>query len=309
MQYLRRRLLQTLVGLAGIIFIVFVVLRLSGEPAALLLPPNATDEAVEEFRRSLGLDRPIIVQFAVFAAKLARGDFGDSIYYRDPAGTLVLQRFPATLELAAAAMVLAVVIGVSLGIAAARRHGSRTDYLAITLSLLGQSMPIYWFGSLLIILFSVQLKLLPTSGRGSWQHIVLPAITLATFMMPQIARLTRSGLLDVLRADYIRTARSQGIDERTIVYKYALRNVAISLITVLGLQIGTLIGGAVITETVFAWPGVGSFTVEALYRRDYPVVMAAVTLVAVAFVVINFVVDVLYVVIDPRVRLGAGRMR
>ena len=309
MRYLRRRLLQTFVGLAGIIFIVFVIVRLSGEPAALLLPPNATDEAIADFRRSLGLDRPILLQFAIFSGRLAQGNFGDSIYYGNPAGGLVLQRFPATLQLAAVSMLIAIIAGVGLGIVAARRQGAAADYIAIGLSLFGQSMPIYWFGSLLIILFSVQLRWFPTSGRGTWQHLVLPAITLATFMMPQIARLTRSGLLDVLNSDFIRTARAQGINERTITYKYAFRNVAISLITILGLQIGTLIGGAVITETVFAWPGVGSFTVEALYRRDYPVVMASVTLVAVSFVVINFIVDVLYVVIDPRVRLGAGRTK
>ncbi len=285
-----------------VVSVVFIILRLSGDPVVLLLSENATPDQVEALRERLGLDAPIIVQYARFWANLVRGDFGDSLRQRQPALGLVFERMPATLQLAAAAFGLAAIVGLALGTFAALLRGSIWDRLAMSLISVLQSGPAFFVGIVLILFFSVRLGWLPSSGRGDAKSLILPAVTLSGFTMASLARLARSALLDVLRLDYIRTARAKGLGERAILLRHALRNAALPLITVMGLELGGLVTGAVITETVFAWPGVGRLAVGAVSTRDYPVVQASVLLTAAVFVVVNFLVDCSYALIDPRVR-------
>jgi ABC-type dipeptide/oligopeptide/nickel transport system permease component len=282
---------------------VFVVLRvLPGDPAKMLLPDGAPQSAVDELNRQLGLHEPLHVQYGIFIRSVVRGDFGQSFQYRAPALRVVTERIAATAELALAALILTVAIGVSLGILAAVRRGTRYDYASTFLAVLGQSLPNFWLGIMLILLFGVALRWLPTSGFESWRHIVLPAITLAAFPTALVARLTRSSMLEILGRDYIRTGRAKGLAERSVVLRHALRNAAVPVLTVLGLQIGTLLGGAVITESVFAWPGMGKLVVDAIFFRDFPVVQTVLIFSATIFVGLNLVVDLLYTVIDPRIR-------
>lgn len=301
--YLVRRLLQSLLVLFGVSFVVFAILFLTGDPAAVLLPPEATAEDIRRFREAMGLDDPFLVQYARWLAGAVRGDFGTSIRHGEPAFRLVLERMPATLELAGAGLALALALAVPAGVVSAVRRNTPLDYLATVVALLGQSMPTFWLGIMLILLFSVQLNLLPSSGRGSLEHLVLPALTLGLFTTARITRLTRSGMLEVLGQDYVRTARAKGVAEPPVVWKHAFKNAAIPIVTIVGLELGTLLGGSVITETIFAWPGVGRLSVQAIYNRDYPVVQAAVFLLASTFVVINLLVDVVYTYLDPRIRL------
>jgi ABC-type dipeptide/oligopeptide/nickel transport system permease component len=283
--------------------LVFVVLRvLPGDPAKMLLPDGAPQSAVDELNRQLGLHEPLHVQYGIFIRSVVRGDFGQSFQYRAPALRVVTERIAATAELALAALILTVAIGVSLGILAAVRRGTRYDYASTFLAVLGQSLPNFWLGIMLILLFGVALRWLPTSGFESWRHIVLPAITLAAFPTALVARLTRSSMLEILGRDYIRTGRAKGLAERSVVLRHALRNAAVPVLTVLGLQIGTLLGGAVITESVFAWPGMGKLVVDAIFFRDFPVVQTVLIFSATIFVGLNLVVDLLYTVIDPRIR-------
>jgi peptide/nickel transport system permease protein len=279
------------------------VLRvLPGDPAKMLLPDGAPQSAVDELNRQLGLHEPLHVQYGIFIRSVVRGDFGQSFQYRAPALRVVTERIAATAELALAALILTVAIGVSLGILAAVRRGTRYDYASTFLAVLGQSLPNFWLGIMLILLFGVALRWLPTSGFESWRHIVLPAITLAAFPTALVARLTRSSMLEILGRDYIRTGRAKGLAERSVVLRHALRNAAVPVLTVLGLQIGTLLGGAVITESVFAWPGMGKLVVDAIFFRDFPVVQTVLIFSATIFVGLNLVVDLIYTVIDPRIR-------
>ena len=280
---------------------VFIILRLSGDPVTLLLSENATPDQIEALRTRLGLDAPIFVQYARYWASLLQGDFGDSLRQRQPALSLVFERMPATLQLAAAAFGLAVVVGLTLGTFAALLRGTIWDRLAMSLISVLQSGPAFFVGIVLILIFSVRFGWLPSSGRGDAKSLILPAITLSGFTMASLARLARSALLDVLRLDYIRTARAKGLGERAILLRHAFRNAALPLITVMGLELGGLVTGAVITETVFAWPGVGRLAVGAVSTRDYPVVQAAVLFIAAIFVLVNFLVDCSYALIDPRV--------
>jgi len=311
-RYLFRRLWQSLLVLFGISLIVFILLHLSGDPAVLMMPPDATREDIDNFRKLMGFNDPLFVswppwrvltdtQYGRFVGGMLRGDFGLSFRHQQPALGLVLERMPATLELTMAAMAIAVCVAIPLGILAAVKRNSLLDHLAMVLALLGQSMPVYWLGIMFILLFAVRLSFLPAFGSGSWQHLVLPAVSLGAFSMARIARLTRSGMLEVLGQEYIRTARAKGVRDLRLILKHALKNAAVPLITVVGLDLGTLLGGAVITETIFAWPGVGRLAVQAIANRDYPVVQAAVFLLASIFVLINFLVDVLYSYVDPRV--------
>jgi peptide/nickel transport system permease protein len=301
--YVLRRLWQSALTLLGVSLLVFVVLRvLPGDPAKMLLPDGAPQSAVDELNRQLGLHEPLHVQYGIFIRSVVRGDFGQSFQYRAPALRVVTERIAATAELALAALILTVAIGVSLGILAAVRRGTRYDYASTFLAVLGQSLPNFWLGIMLILLFGVALRWLPTSGFESWRHIVLPAITLAAFPTALVARLTRSSMLEILGRDYIRTGRAKGLAERAVVLRHALRNAAVPVLTVLGLQIGTLLGGAVITESVFAWPGMGKLVVDAIFFRDFPVVQTVLIFSATIFVVLNLVVDLLYTVIDPRIR-------
>src|SRR5689334_14088858 len=254
--FLARRLAQSLVVLLGISLVVFVILHLTGDPALVLLPPEATAEDIRQFRERMGFNDPLYVQYARFLAGALRGNFGESIRHGEPAFGLVIER-----------------------------------------------MPTFWLGIMLILLFSVQLNLLPSSGRGEWRHLILPAITLGLFTTARITRLTRSGMLEVLNQDYIRTARAKGVSDPPVVWKHALKNAAIPIVTIVGIELGTLLGGSVITETIFAWPGVGRLSVQAIYNRDYPVVQASVFLLATTFVLVNLLVDLVYTYLDPRIRL------
>jgi len=301
--YVLRRLWQSALTLVGVSVLVFVILRVvPGDPAKMLLPDGAPQSAVDELNRQLGLHEPLHVQYAIFVRSVFRGDFGQSFQYRAPALQVVVDRLGATVQLALAALVITVGVGVSLGIVAAVRRGTGYDYASTVLAVLGQSLPNFWLGIMLILLFGVALRWLPTSGFESWRHLILPAVTLAAFPMALVARLTRSSLLEILGRDFIRTGRAKGLAERAVILRHALRNAAVPLLTVLGLQIGTLLGGAVITESVFAWPGMGKLVVDAIFFRDFPVVQTVLILSATIFVLINLLVDLLYTVIDPRIR-------
>ena len=301
--YLLRRFLQSLLVLVGVSFVVFGILFLTGDPALLLLPPDASIEDIAKFRQQMGFNDPFFVQYGRFLSGALRGNFGQSVRHGEPAFDLVMERMPATFELSGAALALALCLSIPAGIVSAMRRNTLVDYIATVVALLGQSMPTFWLGIMLILFFSVQLNVLPSSGRGGWQHILLPAVTLGLFTTARITRLTRSGMLEVLNQDYIRTARAKGVANPPVVWKHALKNAAIPIVTIVGIELGTLLGGSVITETIFAWPGVGRLSVQAINNRDYPVVQAAVFTLATTFVLVNLVVDVLYTYLDPRIRL------
>jgi peptide/nickel transport system permease protein len=301
--YFARRLLQSLIVLLGVSFVVFFILHLTGDPALVLLPPDASPEDVRRFREAMGFNDPFFVQYGRFLGGALRGDFGQSIRHGESAFHLVAERMPATFELAGAALLLALVLSIPAGIISAVRRNTALDYVSTVVALLGQSMPTFWLGIMLILLFSVQFHLLPSSGRGTIEHLILPAVTLGLFTTARITRLTRSGMLEVLGQDYIRTARAKGVSNPPVVWKHALKNAAIPIVTIVGIELGTLLGGSVITETIFAWPGVGRLSVQAIANRDYPVVQAAVFLLATTFVVVNLLVDIIYTYLDPRIRL------
>ncbi|RVT86531.1 ABC transporter permease [Rhodobacteraceae bacterium CCMM004] len=301
LRYILRRLILTIPVVFGILVISFMLTRLSGDPTDLILPPDAPDSAREAFRRTHGLDQPLPVQFVTFVGNVARGDFGDSLRFHQPALDLVLERMGATLELAAAAMAIAILAGIPIGVIAAYRRNTPVDIGVRGVSLLGQAMPSFYLAILSIIVFSVWLRWFPSGGRGTWAHLVLPATTLSFQLVALLARVTRSCMLDVLGQDYIRTARAKGLGERRVVWLHALRNAFIPVLTVIGLQVGFLLGGVVVTETVFSWPGVGRLAIQAIYARDFPVVQAVVFLFAMIFVLVNLVVDLLYAAVDPRI--------
>jgi len=299
---LAHRLLRALIALWLVSTVVFVVMRLSGDPVPLLLPPDAPRSEIYRVRAELGLDRSLPVQYAVFLGNALRGDFGRSIHFRAPALEVVLERLPATLELGLTAFLVAVLVALPIGVLSAVRRNTVLDQAAMGLALLGQAAPTFFIGILFILLLSLKAGWFPTSGRGDWSHLVLPALTLGLFAMASVARLTRSAVLDVLGADFIRTARAKGLSEVLVVAKHTLKNAALPIVTITGLQFGSLLGGAVVTETVFAWPGIGRLAIQSIYNRDYPVVQSAVFLSAALFIVINFVIDVIYGLLDPRVR-------
>ena len=304
--YIVKRLLQALLVLLGVMTLVFFLLHLSGDPTQLLLPLDATAAERSAFRARMGFNDPLLLQYIRFAFDVISGNLGYSYRHSAPAVKLVLERLPATFQLTGSALIAATCLAVPIGVIAAVKRGTAVDLISMALALLGQAMPVYWLGLMLILLFSVTLQMLPSGGRGGWETLILPAATLAVFSMARIARLTRSGMLDVLGQDYIRTARAAGIPTRTVVFKFGLRNAAIPLITVIGLEFGVLLGGAVITETIFSWPGVGRLAVDSIFARDYPVVQAVVLVLASIFVLINITVDVLYTYMDPRIREGGG---
>ena len=298
------RLGRALVTLWLVVTVVFVVLRFSGDPVSLLLPSDASAEQVQALRVDLGLDQSIPVQYGRFFLDLARGNLGDSLRFNQPALQLVLDRFPATAELALVAFVVAAVVGLTVGSLTAFVRGSVLDRIAMATIGLLQSAPSFFLGIMMILIFSVSLGWFPTSGYGNPSQIVLPGLTLSALTLASIARITRSSLLDVLRSDYIRTARSKGVPERLVWFRHALRNAALPLATMLGLELAELLAGAVIVETVFAWPGIGRLAIDSVAARDYPVVQAAVLLIASIFVVINLLVDLSYLFLDPRTRNG-----
>ena len=297
-----RRLLLTIPVLLGVIFVVMLTLDLiPGDPVALMLGDAATKENIAKFRDHLGLDRPLVVRYVRYLGQVVTGDLGRSIQQNRPVVDELAEAWPATVQLATAGLLLAAVVGVLTGIVSAVWPNSLFDALSRLSSLFGLSMPVFWTGLVLIVVFAFWLPWLPVGGIGSPAHLVLPAVTLALPSIAMIARMTRSSVLEVLREDYVRTARAKGVRERLVVVKHALRNAAIPILTLLGLQAGQLLGGAVLTETVFAWPGLGRLMVKAIFARDYVLLQGAVLLFAMAFVVINLIVDLSYGALDPRV--------
>ncbi|WP_406140856.1 ABC transporter permease [Streptomyces sp. NBC_01089] len=280
----------------------FFLVRLSGDPVKQLLPPDATAHQETVLRASLGLNRPLFTQYLDFLWGLPRLDFGNSLFYNEPVRTVLADRLPATLQLAGAALVVTLVIAVPAGIFAAMRRGRASDRGVMTGVLLGQSTPPFWVGILLILVFAVGLHVLPASGYGTFANLVLPAVTLAVYSVAVVARLLRSSLIDVLSSDHIRTARAKGFGPVKVVLRHGLRNASLPVITVVGLEVGSLLGGAILTEQVFSWPGVGQLTIEAISKRDFPLVQATVLFFAATFVVVNLLVDLSYSFLDPRVR-------
>ena len=301
--FILRRLLDAGGVLLGVSFLTFALLFLTGDPTFMLVPENYTREQIAEFRHQAGLDRPWYVQYGVFLHRAVTGDFGHSLRSQLPAMPLVLERLPATFELACAAMMLSLAVTIPVGILAATHRRSLIDLASMAAGLLGQSTPTFWIGLILISVFGVNLRWLPISGRGTLLHLVLPTVSLALYTMGRNARVVRSAVLDVLGQDFIRTAHAKGVSPQGVLLRHTLRNALLPIVTLVGLDFGVLLGGAIITETVFAWPGIGRLVVNAVYQRDFPVVEAAVLTIAAMFVVLNLGIDLLYGYLDPRIRL------
>jgi len=298
------RLLQLIPSLFGLTLMVFVLMRMGGDPVAHLVRPEASPEEVAAVRRAYGFDRPLPEQYLHSVTMLAQGDFGESVRFRSPAMPLVLERLPATLELAATAMLIAFLIAVPAGLIGALRPNSLLDFIITVGSTLGRAMPNYWIGIMLILLFAVNLGWLPVSGRDKPGSIVLPALTLGVGIAPALSRLLRSSLLETLGREFIVTARAKGLRERTVVVRHGMRNALIPFVTVFGLQVAWLLGGAVIVEEVFAWPGMGRLMLRSVQVRDLAVVQAGVLVFALVVIMVNFVVDLSYALLDPRIRYG-----
>lgn len=297
-----KRLGESLLAIVGVVTIIFFVTRVLGDPAALLLPIGATEEEIQALRISLGLEQPVLQQYLNFLIKAAHGDFGVSFQHGRPAMTVVLERMPATATLASTAMVFGVIIGATAGAIAALKRGTFAELVVMAIALLGQATPVFWLGVMLILFFAVNLGWLPTGGYAGWQNLILPAFTLAVFVSASIARLLRSSILDVLREDYVRTARAKGLLPTTVFVWHIARNALIPVVTMVAILAGELLGGSVVTETVFSWPGIGRLIIQAIEANDFPVIQAGVAVIATIFVIINLAVDLLYGVLDPRIR-------
>ena len=302
-KYMRRRLLQVIPVLLIVTVVVFFMVHLSGDPTSMMLPQDATQEARENLREALGLNRPLHVQYWIFIKGLFQGDVGISHKYNAPALPIVLERIPASLELCAVSIVLSVVIAIPLGVWAARAHGTPFDSLVNALAVLGQAMPSFWIGIMLILLLGVKWTLLPVSGRGSMAQLIMPSVTLAIGTSAQIIPLVRSSMLEIVHEDYIRTARSKGLSERTVIYRHAFKNALVPVITMVALQIPALFGGALITETIFAWPGLGQLMVTGVTNHDMAIVQACILMITFITIVVNLCADMLYCLIDPRIRM------
>lgn len=301
-RYVFSKLGEALVAIWGVVTIVFFVTRLLGDPVTLLLPIGASIGQINDLRAGLGLDQPLWVQYFRFLGQAAIGDFGHSFIFNRPAMSVILERMPATIQLSSAALVLGVLFGGVAGVIAALKRGTISEFAIMSLALLGQATPVFWLGIMLILFFSVELGWLPTGGYGTLLHLVLPAFTLAVLISSSIARLLRSSMLDTLKEDFVRTANAKGLAPRTVLSWHVLRNALIPVVTMVGILIGELLGGSVVTETVFAWPGVGRVIYQAIEGKDFPVIQAGVALVAAIFVLTNFFVDLLYAVLDPRIK-------
>lgn len=330
-KYILKRLLMLIPVLLGVSILVFAVMHVfTSDPTSIILGQHATQQQVAELRNQLGLNDPLYVQYWHFLKNAVRGDLGQSLITKTSVTKEILSRFPATIELALAAIIIASVFGILIGVISAVKQNTLADYIGMIVALIGVSMPIFWLGLILIVVFAVNLRLLPVSGRiqlglepvhitgfyildsllsgnmaalkSTLSHLILPSIALGSYSTAIIARMTRSTMLEIVRQDYIRTARAKGLLEKIVISKHALKNAMIPITTVIGLQLGSLLGGAVLTETVFSWPGVGSYTVDAIMKSDYPVVQGAVILMAVVFVVVNLIVDIIYAYIDPRIK-------
>ena len=304
LSFFLRRLKLALITILGVTLIVFVAARLSGDVVYSLVGDAANTEEIETMRRQLGLDRAVWMQYFIYVGNVAQGDFGRSIRYQRPVTDVIAERVPFTVQLGLTAFFVSIVLGVSLGILAARTRGSFVDGAVRTIAVVGQSMPHFWIGMMAILVFAVTLRWLPTSGAGGMSHLVMPALTLATFPMAAILRITRSSMLETLDAEYVKFLRVKGLAERLIVWKHALRNALIPVIALSGIQLGNLLGGAVIVETVFSWPGLGNLMVESIVSRDYPVIQSGVLMIAVFLISLNFLVDLIFGFVDPRIRYG-----
>jgi peptide/nickel transport system permease protein len=303
-RYLLVKLLEAVVAIWGVVTIVFFVSRILGDPTVLLLPVGAGPEEIANLRTALGLDEPLWQQYLYSLLAMMKGDFGTSFQHVRPALDVVLERMPATASLAGLALIFGTLIGAIAGAIAALMRGTVAELVVMIAALLGQATPTFWLGIMLILLFSVELGLLPTGGAGGWENYILPGLTLSVFVSASIARLLRSSLLDIMREDYVRTARAKGLMPRTVFFWHIARNALIPVVTMIGIIAGELLGGSVVIETVFAWPGVGRVIVQAIQAQDFPVIQAGVALVAGIFVVVNLLVDLLYGVLDPRIRRG-----
>lgn len=301
-RYIARRFGRCVLVLLGVAALAFIISRLKGDPVLLMVQPGATAADIEAMRQSLGLSGPLWWQFARFVAGAVRGDLGMSIWQRQSVTSLLLERVPFTLRLASLAMLTVIAIGIPAGIAAARSRGGAWDQTIMAGAVAGQALPTFWVGLMLIYLFAVDFRVLPSFGAGDWRHLVLPVVTLSLFSLARLTRLVRSSMLEVLGQDYIRTARAKGLASRRLLLQHALRNALLPIITLIGLEYGVTLGGSVITETIFGLPGVGGLAVQAIFNRDFPLIQAVVLFTAAIFVVINFAVDILYLAVDPRVQ-------
>lgn len=301
-RYIIKRLLEIIPVLFVITFIVFFLVRLSGDPVNTMLPPEATPQDRQEMREALGLDKPKLEQYGIFLGDLVHGRFGTSLRYGQEATEVVLEKLPATLELAVISLVVSTVLGVVLGVICARTKDTPLDVFFNSLAVVGQAMPSFWIGIMLILLFGVILKWLPVSGPGTWKNLVMPVATLSIVTSAQIIPLVRSSMLEIMHEDYIRTARSKGLKERVVVYKHAFKNALIPVVTIIALQVPSLIGGSLITETVFSWPGLGQLLVQCINGKDMCVVQACVVFISLITIVANLAADLLYALIDPRIR-------
>lgn len=309
--YLARRLLAAIPVIIGVTLVVFLMIHIMpGDPAQMVAGFDAPKEQVEKIRTDLGLDKPLYVQYVRYMSGLLKGDLGRSLHTRRPVLADLMERFPATLELTLVSIIIAIIFGIPIGILSAVKRYSLADHTAMTVALFGLSMPIFWTGIMLMFIFSLYFGVLPVSGRGGvfytlsgLRHLILPSITLALAPLAMIARLTRSSVLEVMKLDYVIVARSKGLNEGTVLVKHVLRNALIPVVTFVGLQFGALLGGAVVTESIFAWPGIGRFLLTSIQGRDYPAIQGTILMIAVVFVFVNIVVDFLYGVLDPRIRL------
>ncbi|MFC2036417.1 ABC transporter permease [Chloroflexota bacterium] len=295
---------QSILLMFGVLVLVFFLVRLTGDPAALMMPRNATPEQIEAFREQMGFNRPLLVQFADFASGAVVGDFGNSLHFKTPAMPLVLERLPATVQLATTALLMAMIIGIPLGLVGGFNPGSWIDSLGRLVALLGQSIPNFWLALILILFFAVRLGVLPSFGRDEWSSVILPAFVLGLPTMGQLLRLTRSAVLEIRGEDFIRTAYSKGLEPMVIYTKHVLRNVAIPLVSVIGVNFGYLLGGSIIIETIFAWPGIGQLLEQAIGWRDFQLVMAIAIFTSVVVLLLNVLTDLAYAAIDPRIRYG-----
>ncbi|MDX5630392.1 MULTISPECIES: ABC transporter permease [unclassified Brenneria] len=302
-RYVLSRIGQSILVMFGVSILIFYSLHLTGDPAAVMMPPGSTQQEIDHFRHSMGFDRPLLWQYGHYLSGVLQGDFGDSLRYSQPVTRLIGDRVPATLLLAVTALAWSTLLGLTLGIISALRPNSIWDLLSRLLAFSGQAVPVFWLGLLLILLFSLDLRWLPSGGYGTASHLVMPAVSLGAYYMSAIARLVRASLIDVMQQDYIRTARAKGLSAWRILVRHGLRNALIPVVTVQGMYFASLLGGALVTEIIFAWPGIGRLAVQAIQNRDFPLVQAIVLLAALVFVAVNLIIDLLYVLLNPRIRL------
>ncbi|MCG3420017.1 ABC transporter permease [Oceanobacillus jordanicus] len=303
LDFIIKRFFQVIVVVLLALTVVFFLIRISGDPTTLFLPPDAPKDQIEEYKELLGYNRPLIVQYGDFMFHAVQGDFGESLRSQEDALGIVLSRIPATFQLAISALLIALIIAIPLGVLSAYKRNTVFDKVGVALTIVGQAIPSFWLGLILIYFFAAQLKILPSGGGGTAIHLILPTLTLAAYSVARFTRFTRSAMLDVLRKDYIRTSKASGVPTFRLIMRYALRNSLIPIITLVALDLGVLLGGAVITEVVFSWPGVGRLLMQSLMNRDFPIVLAGVFIIALIYALVNFIADVLYAYVNPQIRV------